>query len=52
MTQIHILDKAAYISHSTNTLGKGMNPFFFQLWVGQTVFFNLGTATSPGEGKF
>ena len=25
-TRIQILDEADYISHSTNTLGKGMNP--------------------------
>ena len=25
-SQIQILDEADYISHSTNTLGKGMNP--------------------------
>ena len=25
-TQVQILDKTDYISHSTNTLGKGMNP--------------------------
>ena len=25
-TQVQILNKAVYISHSTNTLGKGMNP--------------------------
>ena len=24
--RVQILDKAVYISHSTNTLGKGMNP--------------------------
>ena len=32
--------------HSTNTLGKGMNPN-----IGQTMFFSLGEATSLGEGK-
>ena len=25
-TRVQILDEADYISHSTNTLGKGMNP--------------------------
>ena len=25
-TQVQILDKNDFISHSTNTLGKGMNP--------------------------
>ena len=25
-TQVQILDKAVYISHSANTLGEGMNP--------------------------
>ena len=40
------------ISHSTNTLGKGMNPIILPpAPVGQTVFFSLGEATSLGEGK-
>ena len=26
VTQVQILDKAVCISHSANTLGKGMNP--------------------------
>ena len=26
-TQVQILDETDSISHSTNTLGKGMNPF-------------------------
>ena len=43
------------ISHSTNTLGKGMNPIILPpamgKIVGQTRFFNLGEATSLGEGK-
>ena len=40
-------------SHSTNTLGKGMNPIILppvNLIVGQTRFFSLGKATSL-EGK-
>ena len=43
------------ISHSTNTLGKGMNPIILPpamgKIVGQTRFFSLGEATSLGEGK-
>ena len=43
------------ISHSTNTLGKGMNsiilPPAMGKIVGQTRFFSLGEATSLGEGK-
>ena len=43
------------ISHSTNTLGKGMNPIILLPTmgkiVGQTRFFSLGEATSLGEGK-
>ena len=26
MTQVQILDEVVYISHSANTVGKGMNP--------------------------
>ena len=26
VTRVQILDEADYIAHSTNTLGKGMNP--------------------------
>ena len=43
------------ISHSTNTLGKGMNPIILPPTMGkivrQTRFFSLGEATSLGEGK-
>ena len=28
MTRVQILDETDYISQSTNTVGKGMNPFF------------------------
>ena len=41
--------------HSTNTLGKAMNPIILPpamgKIVGQTRFFSLGEATSQGEGK-
>ena len=54
-TQVKILDKTGCISHSTNTLGKGMNPIILPpalgKIVGQTRFFSLGEATSLGEGK-
>ena len=54
-TQVQILDETGCISHSTNTLGKGMNPIILPLAmskiVGQTGFFSLGKATSLGEGK-
>ena len=46
-TRVQILDETDCISHSTNTLGKGINPIIG----GQTVFFSLGKATSLGEGK-
>ena len=40
-------------SHSTNTLGKGMNPIIIPPAMGkivrQTRFFSLGKATSLGE---
>ena len=43
------------ISHSTNILGKGMNPIILPpamgKIVGQTRFFSLGEATSLGQGK-
>ena len=54
VTRVQNLNKAAFISYSTNTFGKGMNPIIsLQLWVkvGQTGFFNLGEDTSLGEGK-
>ena len=54
-TRVQILDDTDCISHSTNTLGKGMNPMILPLAmdkiVGQTEFFSLGEATSLGEGK-
>ena len=47
--------RADCISHSTNSLGKGMNPNILPAAmgkiVGQTRFFSLGEATSLGEGK-
>ena len=49
-TQVQILDETDCISHSTNTLGKGMNPIILPpamgKIVGQTRFFSLGEATS------
>ena len=54
-TRVQILDEADCISHSTNTLGKGMNPIILPpamgKIVGQTDFFSLGEATSQGEIK-
>ena len=55
VTWVQILDETDCISHSTNTLGKGMNPIILPpvmgKIVGQTRFFSLGEATSLGEGK-
>ena len=54
VTRVQILDETDCISHSTNTLGKGMNPIILPptgLIVAQTGFFNLGEATSVGVGK-
>ena len=52
---IYIINETDCISHSTNTLGKGMNPIILPpaigRIVGQTRFFSLGKATSLGEGK-
>ena len=54
-TRVQILDETDYISHSTNTHGKGMNliilPPAMGKIVGQTEFFSLGEATSLGEVK-
>ena len=54
-TPVQILDKTDCISHSSNTLGKGMNPIILPPAMGrigrQTGFFSLGEATSLGEGK-
>ena len=54
-TRVQILDECDCISHSTNTLGKGMNPIILPpamvKIVGQTRFFSLGEATNLGEGK-
>ena len=54
-TRVQILGETDCISHSTNTLGKGMNPIILPPAMGkiegQTRFFSLGEATSLGEGK-
>ena len=54
-TRVQILYEIDYISHCTNTLGKGMNPIILPpamgKIVGQTRFFSLGEATSLGEEK-
>ena len=49
--RVQILDEIDCISHSSNTLGKGMNPIILPPAIGQTRFFSLGEATSLGEGK-
>ena len=46
-TQVQILDETDCISHSANTLAKGMNPIILP----PAMFFSLGEATSLGEGK-
>ena len=52
-TRVQILAATNCISHSTNTLGKGMNPIILPpamgKIVGQTRFFSLGEATSLEE---
>ena len=50
-TQVQILDEAICISHSANTLGKGVNSTILPLAIDQTEFFNLGMTTSQREGK-
>ena len=37
---VQIMDKAIYISHSTNTLGKGINPII-QLWINNRADWSL-----------
>ena len=53
-TRVQILDETDCISHSTNSLGKAMNPIILPPavgTVGRTEFFSFGEATSLGEGK-
>ena len=50
VTRVQILDEPVYISYSNSTLGKGINPAFGQI-AEQTELFNIGMATSLGEGK-
>ena len=45
--QVQIQNEVVYILHSTNTLGKGMNPTIFPPAMGS----NFGMTTSLGEGK-
>ena len=53
-TIVQILDETGCISHSNNTLGKGMNLIILPPAMGKIVrltrFFRLGEATSLGEG--
>ena len=54
-TRVQILAETDCISHSTNTLEKGMNPIILSPAMGKIVgltrFFSLDEATSLGEGK-
>ena len=54
-TRVQIPDKAVCVSHNANTLGKGMSPTLFSQamlkMIRQIGLFNLGRATSLGEGK-
>ena len=50
-TRVQIQDETDYISHSINTLRKGILPPAMGKIVGQTWFFSLGEATSLGKGK-
>ena len=52
VTKVQILNKAICISHSANTLGKGMNATILLLVIGeQSEFFNHGIAMAIREGK-
>ena len=44
------LERDYGVSHSTNTLGKGMNPIILPPAMSNE-FFSLGEANSVGEGK-
>ena len=51
-THVQIFDEASRISLHTNDHEKGMNPYIIHpAMVGQTVFFNLGWATTLEESK-
>ena len=55
MIEVQILDKAVFISHSADTLGKSMNliilsPVMVKI-LGQTRLCNFGMATCLWEGK-
>ena len=53
-TRVQILDETDSISHSTNTLGKGMNPVILPPAISKKqgrLGSCLGEATSLGEGK-
>ena len=49
-SQVQTLDETVYISHSSNTLEEDMNPVNFPPTMSKSEFFNLGMATSLGEG--
>ena len=49
-TRVQILDETEYISHSTNSLRKGMNPIILPPSMGKEKD-RLGKTTSLGEGK-
>ena len=53
VTQVHILNKAVCISHSTSTLGKDMNSIILSpamdKKVGQSGLFNFGIVTDLEE---
>ena len=53
--QVQTLDEAVYISYSTNTLGKTMNPTILSIamgkMVGQTGLFCPVVVSGLGEGK-
>ena len=55
VTIVQILDKAVYILHNTNILGKSMNSIILysamDKIVGQTELFSLGMVTGLEEGK-
>ena len=55
VTRVQILDKTVCISHSANTLRKGMNPTTpaptMSKIVGQTGLFNLAITNDLRKGK-
>ena len=55
VTPVQILDAIVFVSLHANAFGKGMNLFIlsqrYGLIVGKNMFFRIGQANSPENGK-